>query len=109
MGLEVSGAGGLMPEGGGTWEAGCPWPPPPLLLVPDICAASRPSPMLARCGAGTGAEGGPAGHHSFSREAGADSTERGPLIPLHSSLGSLQGMKGGRGSREGEAEEEKDR
>lgn len=106
MGLEVSGGGGL-PAEDGAWAVGCPWP---TLLGPDICAASRPSPMLARCGAGTGADGGPAGHHSFSREPGAGSTERGPLIPLHSSLGSLRGWTERSRTKSGEErKEEKER
>lgn len=82
---------------------GCP--PWLLLLLPDedICTvvASRPSPILAEVtgGTGTGAGAGvrvgvgaavAAGHQLFSLDGGVDdSTERAPMIPLHSSLGSL--------------------
>ncbi len=82
-GLMVSGGLGLKLEE--AWDEGCPW----LLLLPDICTASRPSPILVGWIAGRGTGGGDARHHSFSLEPGAGSTGRAPLIPLHSSLGSL--------------------
>ncbi len=69
----------------GAWDEGCPW----LLLLPNICTASRPSPILVGWIAGKGTGGGGAGHRSLSLEPGACSTGRAPLIPLHSSLGSL--------------------
>ena len=85
-----SGAGGLPIE----WA--CPW----LLLLPDICAASRPSPILTGLGMGSGpgvGAGAGAGAgvvvlagHQFSLGPGTDSTDRAPLIPLHSSLDSLE-------------------
>lgn len=85
-----SGGAGLPPG----WA--CPW----LLLLPDICAASRPSPILTGVGVGSGpgaGAGAGAGAgvvvlagHQFSLGPGTDSTDRAPLIPLHSSLDSLE-------------------
>lgn len=99
----ISGGGGLNAWEGWDWGWGCPWL---LLLLPDIGAASRPSPILVGWSTGTGADaggggggrggGGATGHHSFSREPGAASAGRAPPIPLHSSLGSLLGDKTGR-------------
>jgi len=89
LGLMHSGGRGL-PD---CWA--CPW-----LLLPDICAVSRPSPILTGRGVGSGPEegaGAGAGAgvvvlagHQFSLGPGTDSTDRGPLIPLHSSLDSLE-------------------
>lgn len=88
--LMYSGGGGLAP----CWI--CPW----LLLLPDICAVSSPSPILTGLSMGSGprmgawAEAG-AGllvleGYQFSLGPGTDSTDRAPLIPLHSSLDSLE-------------------
>lgn len=91
LGLMHSGAEGLS----SCWT--CPWL---LLLLPDICAASRPSPILTGLGvgsgpgAGAGAEAGAGvvvfAGHQFSLGPDTDSTDRVPLIPLHSSPDSLE-------------------
>lgn len=89
--LMISGGWGLVACGGCDWS--WPWE---LVLLPDICVASRPSPMVAGLSTGTGpssggGKGGATEHLSFSFEPGAASAGRAPLIPLHSSLGSLLG------------------
>lgn len=90
---------GLMYSGGGGLH--CCWTCPWLLLLPDICAVSRPSPILIRqdlC-SGPGAEAGAGvevvvlAGHQFNLGPGTDSTDRALLIPLHSSLDSLKTEK----------------